>query len=371
MQYGSDVMTRLMCAADCPGHAGDMGKQVLDAIGEALSDIAARERIDIRRVVRLVLVGNSAMLALLSGRNYGLLLQPRHWMSPIDCLPDATDTWTGSLGIHPRAKIEVLPPIAGFVGSDLLAGVLTSRLTQTGAGGLFIDFGTNSEIALWDGRELWVTSVAGGPAFEESGISCGAPAESGAIYRVGFRDGVLDFFVIGDGEPLGLCGSGLVDLIACLLRSGMLTCAGQFAPPLSGEGFTLARDARHIVLTKGDVDLFQRAKAAVGAAIEVLLSCAGMGLTDVRRFCVGGLFGRFLDVGNAREIGLLPNIPPDSVELLGNTALEGCADALLSSMAADQLRDLGQRAKTVNLSRCADFDDIFLKNLYLRPMKGE
>jgi uncharacterized 2Fe-2S/4Fe-4S cluster protein (DUF4445 family) len=369
MQYGSDVMTRLMCASDSPGHADDMGKQVLDAIGEALSDIAAREGIDIQRVVRLVLVGNSAMLALLSGRNYGLLLQPRHWMSPIDCLPDTTDAWTDSLGIHPRANIEVLPPIAGFVGSDLLAGVLTSGLTQTGAGGLFIDFGTNSEIALWDGRELWVTSAAGGPAFEESGISCGAPAESGAIYRVGFRDGVLEYSVIGNGEPLGLCGSGLVDLIACLLRSGRLTCSGQFAPPFAGEGFTLARRYRDIVLTKGDVDLFQRAKAAIGTGIQVLLARAGMGFRDVSRTCVGGFFGRFLDVGNAREIGLLPEVPPDSVELLGNTALAGCSDALLSSAAAEHLRNLGQRARSVNLSNCHDFDDIFLENLYLRPMR--
>jgi len=371
MRYGSDVMTRLMCACDSPEHAGDMGRRILSAIGEALSDIAGREGIDIRRVVRLALVGNTTMLALLSGRNFGLLLQSRHWVRPIDCLPETTGAWTDTLGIHPRAKIEVLPPIAGFVGSDLLAGVLTSRLTEKGAGGLFIDFGTNSEISLWDGRDLWVTSVAGGPAFEESGIGCGAPAEPGAIYRVGFRDGEFVYSVIGDGEPHGLCGSGLIDLIACLLRSGRLTCTGRFAPPVPGVGFALARGERDIILTRGDVDRFQRAKAAVGAAIEILLARAGMGFNDVRQVCIGGLFGRFLDVGNAREVGLLPGRGADSVELLGNTALAGCADALLSSAAAEQLRELGQRARTVNLSRCTDFNDIFLQNLYLRPMKGE
>ena len=371
MRYGSDVMTRLICAFDSPEHASDMGRLVLDAIGEALLDIAAREGIDTHRVVHLALVGNTVMLALLSGRNYRLLLQPRHWMSPIDCLPDNTATWTDSLGIHPQAQIEVFPPIAGFVGSDLLAGVLTSRLTETGAGGLFIDFGTNSEIALWDGRDLWVTSAAGGPAFEESGISCGAPAEPGAIYRVGFSDGVFDFSVIADCEPHGLCGSGLVDLIASLLRSGMLIGTGCFTPQVPSEGFALARGDWDIVLTKGDVDLFQRAKAAVSTGIKVLMTRAGMGFDDVKRICVGGFFGRFLDVDNAREIGLLPGISSVSVELLGNTALAGCADALLSSAAAEHLRNVRQRARTINLAQCPDFDDIFLENLYLRPMRGK
>jgi uncharacterized 2Fe-2S/4Fe-4S cluster protein (DUF4445 family) len=266
--YGSDVMTRLVAASDSPERARAMSRQVVEAIGEALLDIAAREGINIERVVRLTLVGNTAMLTLLSGQNYNLLLQPSHWMSPVDCLPDRPDLWSVPLGIHPRAWIEVIPPLAGFVGSDLLAGVVTTHLTENGPGGLFIDFGTNSEIALWDGRVLRVTSAAGGPAFEGSGISCGAPADPGAIYRVSLRNGVLDFAVIADSEPLGLCGSGLVDLIAGLVRSGRLTNKGQFAPYVPREGFVLARGRQAIVLTKQDVDVFQRAKAAIGTGIR-------------------------------------------------------------------------------------------------------
>ncbi|MGD9367416.1 MAG: ASKHA domain-containing protein [Desulfobacteraceae bacterium] len=390
MRYGSDVMARLVTASGSAEQARAMSRQVVEAIGEALFDIAAREGINIERIVRLIVVGNTAMLALLSGQNYELLLQPSHWMRPVDCLPDRPDLWAVPLGIHPRARIEVIAPLAGFVGSDLLAGLMRTHLTENGPGGLFIDFGTNSEMALWDGRVLRVTSAAGGPAFEGSGISCGAPADPGAIYRVNFRrvnfrrvnsrrdnsrrvsprNEVLDFAVISDSQPRGLCGSGLVDLIAGLVRSGSLTNKGQFGPDVPQEGFVVARGEHTIVLTKSDVDMFQRAKAAIGTGVQVLLTQAEMEYKDLRRIYVGGLFGRFLDVVNAQQIGLLPVIPPERVDLCGNTALAGCSEALLSSIAVQRLKELRDRTRIINLSRWPDFDDLFLTNLYLQPMRG-
>lgn len=369
MYFGADVMTRLVAASESPEQARAMSQQAFEAIGEALWDIAVREGINLQQVVRLTLVGNTAMLALLSGRNYGLLLQPRYWVSAIDCLPEDTGAWAVSWGIHPQARIEVIPPLAGFVGSDLLAGVVTTHLTEDGAGSLLIDFSANSEIALWDGCVLWVTSTAGGPAFEGSGLSCGLPAEPGAIYRVNLRqDGGLDVAVIAGLKPRGLCGSGLVDLIANLVRSGRLTNMGRFAPTVPREGFALVRGEQDIVLTKGDVDVFQRAKAAVGVGIQVLLAQADMGYEDLRRICVGGAFGCFLNVANAQEIGLLPNVQPDLVELCGNTALAGCEDVLLSPVAVERLKNLRDQVKIINLSQYPDFDDMFLENLYLQPL---
>ncbi len=150
-----------------------------------------------------------------------------------------------------------------------------------------------------------------------------------------------------------------------------MTVAGRFADAVPKEGFALARGEQDIVLTKRDVDLFQRAKAAIGSGTEILLARAGMGLADVRRVCVGGFFGRFLNIGNASEIGLLPAINPESVELCGCTALAGCEDALLEPGAAELLMSLRDRARLVDMSRCPEFDDIFLKNLYLLPMRGE
>ena len=159
-----------------------------------------------------------------------------------------------------------------------------------------------------------------------------------------------------------------MDLIANLVRSGRLTNLGRFTPTVPKEGFALVRDKRDIVLTKRDVDVFQRAKAAIGVGINVLLAQAGMGCEDLRRICVGGAFGRFLNVANAQEIGLLPMIQPDLVELCGNTALAGCEDMLLSPVVVELLKSLGNEARIINLSQCLDFDHIFLENLYLQPM---
>jgi len=371
MTFGTDVVTRLVAASESPKLAQTMSQQVVEAIGQALLDISTRREMDLQQVVRLALVGNTAMLALLSGRNYELLLQPRYWMHPIDCLPEETGTWPATWGIHPQATIEFIPPLAGFVGSDLLASVIATRLTEDVGGSLFVDFGTNSEIALWDGQVLWVTSAAGGPAFEGCGLSCGLPAEPGAIYGVNFKDGVPNFDVIADSEPHGLCGSGLVDLISYLVRSGKLSSMGQFAPSIPREGFTLVEDKQGIVLTKGDVDVFQRAKAAIGAGINVLLTQADMGYEDLQRVCVGGAFGHFLNIINAQNIGLLPQIPPNFVELCGNTALAGCEDVLLSSVAYQHLNDLRDKARVINLSQCPDFDALFFENLYLQPVGSD
>jgi uncharacterized 2Fe-2S/4Fe-4S cluster protein (DUF4445 family) len=365
---GADVLTRLM-AAQSAERAEKLSRQVIRAIGNGLRDIGSREGIDLRRVVRVVLVGNSAMIALLSGQNHHLLLQPRYWTEAIDCLPAETASWREAWGIDSEAVIEVIAPLAGFVGSDLLSGIMATRLMEQGPGALLIDFGTNSEMALWDGNRLWVTSAAGGPAFEGCGVSCGMPADPGAICRVevSAATGELAFDVIAGAEPRGLCGSGLVDLLACLVRNGTLNNKGQFAPSVPEYGFPLCRCHREIVLTKRDIDIFQRAKAAIGVALEVLLTKAGMGCHDLRRICIGGIFGQYLNVVNAQQIGLLPAIPGQFIEASGNTALNGCETFLLSADAGERLREARSRATMVNLSGCSDFDTLFLEHLYLQP----
>lgn len=369
--FGADVLTRLLAAAQSPGVAQELSWRVVGAIHDALLDVGSREGIDLRRVVEVRLVGNSAMLALLSGKNYELLLQPEQWTATVDCTPAPADTaaWVASWGIHPRAAVEVIAPLAGFVGSDLLAGLVAVRLAGDRAPALFIDFGTNTEIALWDGQALWVTSAAGGPAFESSGIRHGIPAEVGAVYRV-VCDSEPDRFsyrIIGDNRAKGICGSGLVDLIACLLKCGRLSVVGRFKG--GGEEFGFVAGGKSMALTKKDIDLLQRAKAALGVGVRVLCSKAGLRLTDLQRVCVAGVFGHFLDVPNAQAIGLLPRVAPERVELVGNTALAGCSDVLLSAAAAEYLARLRDAARFVNLAQYPDFEDVFLENLYLKPLE--
>jgi len=381
--YGSDVMTRLCAAHESHQTAHILKRLVVDAIGEALMDVAAREGIGLEQVVKTTVVGNTAMLALLSGRNSHLLLQPSNWMSPIDCLLENPGELAADWGINPGSIVEILPPLYGFVGSDLLAGILAVRILESEPGALLIDFGTNSEIALWDGECLWVTSAAGGPAFEGCGISCGIPAEPGAIYRLRAQESegdsdlksnisglALGFRTIDHEKPRGLCGSGIVDLIACLLRSGKLTGIGRFSNEVSG-GTLDVLNGNHgpIRLTKRDVDIFQRAKAAISAAVRVLLSMTHMRATELKRIYIAGAFGRFLDRENSIEIGLLPELSDNAIELCGNSALRGCEELLMSRHSAQVLADIKAHARLINLAQSEQFEAFFLEGLYLGKWK--
>ncbi len=367
--FGADVLTRLMAAGESKDLQARLRRIVLDALGGALWDIALRDGVVLNRVSRLCIVGNTAMLALLGSPNYDLLLQPQYWTTAIDCTPDNMEHWALSLGVPSKVGIELIQPLAGFVGSDLLTGVLESKLIDGREGALFVDFGTNSEIALWDGQSLWVTSAAGGPAFEGSGTSCGLPGEPGAVHRVSRKDGTFLVDVIGGHEPRGICGSGLVDLIAELLRSGLLTAKGRFSPAVEGGRFVLVPGKANIGLTLADVDLFQRAKAALGAGIQILAAKAGMSRKDLGRICICGIFGRHLNIVNAQEVGLLPHIEPDRVELFTEAALAGCEKLLISPAAIEQTARIREVSNLINLSRCADFEEAYLNHLFLRSFE--
>ena len=370
IRFGADVLTRLVAARESPDAARELSALVVAAIGEGLRDLASREGIDLHRLVRLAVVANTAMLSLLAGKNHHLLLQPQFWQSPIDCQPDDPSPWITAWEIHPRAEVRLVPPLAGFVGSDLLAGLVATRLVLGPAPALFIDLGTNSEIALWNGGSLWVTSAAGGPAFELSSLTCGVPAGPGAIYRVTRgQDAAFRYQVLGEEKPRGFCGSGLVDLIARLRETGQLSTTGRFLSGTPGGNFGASLNGASLVLTMSDVDALQRAKAAIGVGVQVLARQAEMKLADLRRVCVAGEFGAFLDVASAQALGLLPLAPATGVELCGDAAMLGCADLILSAEAEAHLADLRASARLINLAQAPDFEELFLANLYLQPLE--
>jgi signal transduction histidine kinase len=370
--YGADVVTRVMAAVESPQDARRLARLPLEAVADAVQELCRQKGLRPEDVIQVAIVGNTAMLALLTGADSGQLLQPQNWTRPMEFRVNQPETWVNILGIHPLATVEIISPLAGFVGSDLLAGVVATRLTEQ-PGSLFIDFGTNTEMALWDGLTLWVTSAAGGPAFEGCGMQCGMPAEPGAIYRCGGSSGSgeFEFQVLGGGEARGFCGSGLVDLIACLRDRGELTRTGGFADPRHKDGGLVLQAAPIICLSKKDVDTFQRAKAAVGAGIAALLARARIDAAELSRLCVCGIFGRNLDIGNAQRIGLLPQTPSGRVELCGNTALAGCERLLLSPARMELLAALRDRASIVNLSQISDFNNLFLESLYLDPLPAQ
>lgn len=189
------------------------------------------------------------------------------------------------------------------------------------------------------------------------------------MYRLRLRGETLDLAVIAGGEPRDLCGSDLVDLVTALVANGRLSRRGRFTPPLPAEGLVLARGGATVAVIRADVDLFQRAKAAVGAGLQALLGLAGLRGAQLRRVCVGGAFGRYLDVISAQAVGLLPGCPAERVELCGDTALAGCAKVLADRGARAVLPRLAGLVRVVNLARHPGFDELFIDNLHLEPLE--
>ena len=367
--YGTDVLTRLMMASRSSEAAREMGGLVERAIAEALAGIAAQTALRLCDVGMVLVVGNSAMLSLLAGMNYTQLLLPENWTRRMDCQPQDTAFLCDAWGLGGDVAIRFITPLGGFIGSDLLAGVVATRLIEQPAGSMLIDFGTNSEIALWDGQTLHVTSTAGGPAFEGCGISCGMPGEAGAIYRM--EQGDSNGFairVLGEVEPMGLCGSGLVDAVAWLRRNGKLDKVGRFTD-CDSTGFVLHEGERRIELRRSDIDVLQRAKAAIGGGVCWLCQRAGLSLEELGQVHACGAFGHLLDVGNAQQIGLLPPVPPVAVRMQGNAALAGCEALLVSTDANKVLDAVLAVSKVYNLAEDVGFESLFVENLYLQPMQ--
>lgn len=359
--YGTDILNRLTAAT-----ADKVAGLVMSELIEDTIEHTVTEWMNVKKlpVTEILVVGNTAMLALLANNHIEQLLQPEYWTRPLDC------SLSFSTLRQTQIPIAIVQPVAGFVGSDILLGLLAVRLMHSPGSALFIDFGTNTEIALWHRDKLWLTSVPGGPAFEGCGISCGVAAEQGAVSHVDYHTETGEFHgaLIGTGEAKGLCGSGLCDMMACLLASGQLKKNGRFAKADAELEIELVNLHYRVTVKKQDIDIFQRAKAATGAGIAKLLALAEVSPADLTRLCIAGAFGQFLSIEHAQAIGLLPGCAPERVELSGNAALTGCEQLLSSQNRDEQLNELKRKVEMVNMSQVIGYEEAFVENLYLQPM---
>jgi uncharacterized 2Fe-2S/4Fe-4S cluster protein (DUF4445 family) len=275
----------------------------------------------------------------------------------------------------------VFPVIGGFVGGDAVAGILTTRLLEADEPALMIDIGTNGEIMLAAGGSLWAASTAAGPAFEGARISCGMRATPGAVEKVVFEpDGKIELSVIGGVEPIGVCGSGLVDLAAGLLEAGIVSPTGRMLPgdklpatlsePLkrrvrtggNGQGEFVLTDGpgTHLTVTQRDIRELQLATGAIRSGVNILLRNAGLEAGDLGRVLIAGGFGSFIRRSNAQRIGLLPGqIDHRRIRYVGNTSLSGAKWALLSTAARKEAERLARLARHVHLSEDEDFQNEF------------
>lgn len=293
------------------------------------------------------LVGNTTMLYLLTGRTPQTLA----------VAPYAADHLFGE-EISFLGKPAYLPNcMHAFVGADITCAVLTSGMCNSKETTLLCDIGTNGEIALWKNNTLYVTSTAAGPVFEGAGISCGCQSIPGAIEAVTLQEGTLSVTTIANAFPVGICGSGVIDAIACLLKNGTISETGY----MEEESFLLSEG---ISITREDIRNVQLAKAAIAAGIRTLLDVTKTSAEEISTFYLAGGFGKHINLDSAVRIGLFPAELKSKVKVLGNAALQGAASMLTDENAKKNAASVAKTAKHESLGGDATFNKFYIEEMY-------
>lgn len=337
----ADVMGRIGAAME--GMLSALQTMVADTIQNLLKKACGSAQLSITDVDALVVTGNTTMLYLLTGRDPKCLSAAPF---QADCLFDRQDALLGIPVYYP-------PCINAFVGADITCAVLDSGMCKNQKTALLCDIGTNGEIALWKEGTLYVTSTAAGPAFEGAGISCGCGSIPGAIDRVWIENRNVTFHTIGNQEPVGLCGSGLVDAVAAFLETGEIDETGA----TEADVLPLAAS---VALLPSDIRAVQLAKGAIAAGIRTLLECAGVAEQEIHTLYIAGGFGSHLNVDAAIAIGLIPKSLSNRIVILGNSALSGAAKLMLDQNLADTAQTLARNAVPVTLSGSSRFNQHFM-----------
>jgi uncharacterized 2Fe-2S/4Fe-4S cluster protein (DUF4445 family) len=346
--YGADVMSRVELAVGAGG-AGKLRDLIREEIGRLIGELTTEP------LTVVAIVGNTVMHHLFCGID----LEPLSH-APFEAVRDGLETFRAAeLGwrLAGDPEVQFLPCLGSFVGSDILAGILATKLHQSEELAALIDLGTNGEIVIGNRERMLCASTAAGPAFEGGKISTGMRAATGAITQVSFDDGQLRVQVLGGESPRGICGSGLVDAVAVGLDTGAVRASGR----LNVKGPWMV--AEPVSLTQNDIRELQLAKAAIAAGVRILLARLGAAASDIRKVYLAGAFGNYVNRSSARRIGLL-DFPLEMVQPAGNTALLGAKMSLfLAQRGAVEHAEI--RARTEHLSLAAD--DRFL-DTYVEEM---
>jgi uncharacterized 2Fe-2S/4Fe-4S cluster protein (DUF4445 family) len=350
---GSDIMSRVQRALEASGRRR-LTERVRREIGALVARLAAATALDAAALDCVVLVGNTVMHHLFCGLDVTSLAS-----APFEARDGGLREFTASeLGwaVPGDPRVRFLPCLGGFVGSDLAAGILATRMHQSEAPVALLDLGTNGEIVVGNAERMLCASTAAGPAFEAGGIAMGMRATTGAIDQVSVEDGGLRCRVIGEASPRGVCGSGLVDAVAAGLELGWVEPSGRME---SGrEALALSGP---VSLTQGDVRQLQLAKAAIAAGLRLLLQRWGSGPDAPQRVHLAGAFGNYVNRAGARRIGLF-DFPDERVDPVGNTALLGAKLALFDTAgSASAYRGLLARVEHVSLASDPSFPEIFVE----------
>lgn len=374
MRHGDDVITRIVHATE-GGGLNELRTAVVNDINDMLRPIMERHGIKKEEIDSAVISGNTTMAHLFWGLDPSSIRE-EPYVPTLNTFP----VWkaeTAGLRINQQAPVYTAPCVGSYVGGDIVAGVLASGLHRNPEISLFMDIGTNGEIAIGNNEWLITAACSAGPCFEGSGIRNGMRATEGAVesVKIGRTDFEPSLGVIGDAAPAGICGSGMIDAISELFFAGVIDQKGKFVRDLKtdrikageeGPEFVLHRgELRDIVLTEVDIENVLRAKAAIYAGVSLLLKEVGLSLDIVERVYIAGGFGNYLDIDKAIILGMLPDLPKEKFSFIGNASISGAYLCLLSGEMRREAEEIAGRMTYTELSVSTGFMDEYMSALFL------
>lgn len=371
ISYGEDIISRIDYVIKSPQASTQLQKLVVDKLNEFAFDLCSQAGANVDAIVEAVVVGNTAMHHLLLGLPVRQLA-----LTPFAAaISRALDVKARELGIQiaPGAYIHFPPIITGFVGSDHVAMLLAADSRQAKELTIFLDIGTNTEISLVNGEEITTTSCASGPAFEGGHIRQGMRAAKGAIEKLRIIKDAIYYQTIDEAPPVGICGSGVLDVLAQLYLAGVIDNGGRFMPHHPrlrmtdnlAEFLLVDQEAQDghsaIVITQRDIRELQLAKAAIRTGIQLLLEVNGFTEEQVGQVVIAGAFGSYIDLSSAIAVGLLPPLPLNHFRQVGNAAGMGAKLALVSLAEREKARVIASRTRYIELASNPDFKQTFIE----------
>jgi len=374
INFGDDYIRRIIYAEENDAF-DEMQNRIVHDVNDLIVTLVSRQKIDLQDITAIVCAGNTAMVHFLMN------LDPRRirrepYVASASFIPPIRAAEVG-IQINKRGLLYCLPSVAAYIGSDIVAGVLTTRIYTKKGISLFIDIGTNGEVVLGNCDWLACASSSAGPAFEGSGVKHGMRAGAGAIEKLDILDdGSIEYKTIGNKHPVGICGSGLLDILAELFVNGIIDRTGRFVTNGNtrvteadeGKQFQIvAADNSHqeIVITQADIDNLVRSKAGIFAAIRVLMESTQTKTEDLEAVYLAGGFGNFLNIRQAVNIGMLPDVPLEKIQFVGNTSIAGAKTVLLSRKAQEAAEKIAGSMTYFDLMSHPEYMDEFIRASFL------
>lgn len=372
--YGREVTGR-MIMAERKG-VETLQKTLIEDINQLIDGFAAENKISLKNITAVICAGNTAMGHFLLGLPTENIRRTPYASTSI--APPPLRAAEVGININPRGLLYPLPGISSWVGSDLSAGILATGIYRKKELSMLIDIGTNGEVIIGNNEWLIASSASAGPALEGASVTCGMRAESGAVEKVYAENGNLGYSTIGGKPPTGICGSGIIDMVAVLQRLEIIDRSGKFITGASSSietvdgihRYVLSKKnertgARDVYITETDIENIITAKAAIFAAMKILLERLELDFKEIDRLYLAGAFGNYLDRENAIAIGLIPNLPLDRIEFMGNTSIEGAKIAAFFQDAFYDIDMIRENTTYYDLMGAHDYVEEFQKAMFL------